>query len=820
MDKIDPSVITKERKKTSNEFTKFKSAIAKLLGHPSSLYNTIVPVNDVEKMERFRRGLEYFRKMYVPVSVTGTTGVTGSTIVKAKIHSALRLAAPHLVDVNLAIIKLTEMDVKPLTDGNARTLNAETKVGLVLRDLVVLPGASPCFSITIDHFVSDELPMSANLFLSRYDPVQRAEELGHTEQVSKRTPEMIESKSPLPKFDSMRTLKLEQYAAGIEQSKEIVKQVQARDGKYSYIIQENIGTVCFADILLRLNRFSVKDQLRMGLDLSDADKLEKKFGDLMDMSFSSGTVLSILVQIIHTLHVARDECGFVHYDLHAGNVMVKRIHNPLVANSVWAFKLPKSAKMINVDGMFVQRRVKSVVRRVDGNNPFEVVDIDVLPSNENWILIPPEKHQGLLVKIIDFGRSRVDQWWQGPNADSEKRYISCNNAAHDFVPLKPENVDYFRDLRTLAWTIILANNMPDLTDHDDKMLFDLLLQIIDLERLVYTIKQVQYVLLNASREVADTNPPINKDFLAYSGYEVPPTSQEIIQNDILSSRFIDNLNKEPQILFARHFEAIFITNETNKMTGWRFYENLMWHCHYPTERHLVDYKIGVNVMEYFASLCASKDVTVMALDLSKCEEKVRKVLLNGGTRYMGVLSSEQPYVTSATAQFAPSKAVIWDVTCRVCRSPLLAASKPFCSQICEKIYLGKYPIYSAMNILYDAMFYDVNGKRTSAISQDVRSDVGADSCSSSKCASCVGGRLVGGRRRCSSTVAKSVGDEIDARLTLPFCSICAKVLTDTTHRCPMCDFLVCCTEAELVASMPLHKLICPAFHFAILSPAS
>ena len=714
-----------------------------------------------EVKEKVRKAFVQFRQTY-PINVMITPTIN------ARINLALRLASLHLIYNDMATVRLTA--ALPRAPINTKALTKEVNIGLVLRDSVLLTGASPCFCTVVDAFVS-------SINCTQLNNVELKKILQSSEQLANDSLEFV-----IPDmFGGLKRtfLTMQRNIADLVHETAINASdlvIPDGEGRFSYVVQENCGIVSLSDAIERFKRPSVKCDT-----MPDKNEMMIKYADCADVEFDSNVILSILLQVIHALCTARDACGFVHCDLTSSKVMLKRVCNPIVARSTWAFKLPEKTKMVDDQGAFVKRAAHPSDRY-----PFVVVDVNNGLPDEGWLLIPPEMHKGLLAKITQFDRSRVDMWWKGP--DDPSRYISY---------VAPSKANYAQDPRLLAASIAAAESLHLGETGSDKLLADLLLDMINTKQVALTMQKVSDAL---TRD--DDNAWFSKHNMIETGYVIGDDQRKI-------ATFVNDLLLDPSIIFREKFIKKY-GNDYDLL-----YYNLQWHMRTPLATHAEDCRLWSNAITYCNSRGKNtRNVTIMALDLSNCEDSVRQAMLGS-----------KPHVLSAMTLFEPSQSVIWQVNCRVCRTSLVSQHMPFCSNFCHDIYAGKHKIYATLNVLYDHMFYGIHGEHIRLHPENV-SRVSGDcsTCTVHTCHACpnkkkklpVASTLVEIGGECSAAIGKCVDDADDIRILADpvfVCSLCAKPTSDTSNRCQMCNLLVCCTENELASAIPSHELICPGRWF-------
>ena len=810
---IDPSVLHVERQEAYSEFAETNSKIAKTMGHHTSLYNTAVDLSTDESKRRVREALQYFRQKYTLVSATSGIGITESMIIKTQINSALRASALKMLYNNIALIKHTEIDPSPLKESCAPRLNSETKVGFVLRDTVVVPGSSPCFCITIDYFTGDPLDSIANLAtplpqtFSDTDEQSRSKEYALTKDISTSSPLLTPADIMHIDGQKQRQFKQDQYAAIIDTSKDIQDYREHIADDFAYIIQENVGSLHVGDAMERFEQRSVDELEALGKDPSTSAKLlkwiamnlpelKKTFADYTDIVFDSGLMLSIMLQIIHALAVARDQCGYVHYDLHTDNVMLKRIRNPYVAKSAWAFKFPRLCKKINDDGTFVHKEKKEGARF----NPFVLQEVQSTFPSDDWIVIPPDKHKGLLVKIIDFGRSRVDRWWKGKQADVSERYTNNPYSMSNQIPRDPRQVNYGYDLRVFAWHLI-SEDVKFKDTAECNMLKDLLFDCIDVPQLITDMQST------CQDRYYQMDPEIYNDVQSKFTQQYAADLQndrDILMYANMHDKYGDSYGHVP----ARYLNA---------------FNNGNWFVRCPYSKDWNVRTVGANVAHYFRGLCktATDNITIMALDVSMCHAKVQQTILSCNGKYKKNPIRNFP---SLASRIFPAEDVLWCNACMVCRDKLVGPG-PCCSTICERIYSGSCQVYTPLSILYEPLFYTATGQHMPIVSSTASKNVVCDcstsiACHCSKCiSSYIGASHYGDKRihsyhTCQLPATVSSEELCHVHASDTVCSVCSKSANESAV-CQYCKMYVSCTNCDI--EMAAHELICPARWFTGLS---
>ena len=320
---------------------------------------------------------------------------------RASMSSALAKMAPMALNRRLAIIKCIPISPDARSEDCAPFVSGEIAVGNVLRTAVAASCASPGFAIGIDWAVGprdalpdvrpvvDALPQISSARLRAWEAKNAA--LAEAAEACAREQSCI-----APRDDGRASAaRAQQAILEVERTRSIGssgREIAA--GDVAYIVEEDAGSNSMDDAIAAI-----------GGTISSGSCA----GTLVDVPF----VESLMLQVRHALDVAWELCGFVHYDLHGGNVRLKKINNPAVANSVWAFRAATRRKRVGRDGSFVLRGEGPGPHPEERDMPFELCDRDdgtEYPDGE-WILVPPAVHRGVVAKIIDFGRSRVDRWW-------------------------------------------------------------------------------------------------------------------------------------------------------------------------------------------------------------------------------------------------------------------------------------------------------------------------------------------------------------------------------------------------------------------------
>ena len=758
---------------------------------------------------------------------------------KASVNCGMRTIVPQLLDSDMLITKFVPdtfysaaLDTFPSND---------VKIAFLLRDNVVLPGASPCFTILVDTFLGKAAaPEKQQRFVSLIQNQMTREDKDMFAEANAR---LLTDTRPL------------------------------QPDMYTYNIQENTTTRTLADVLPELA--TAKENMM----------LEEH-------------VLAILYQVIHAMENAREECGLVHYNLIPQNIHLKPVRNPAVRYSIWAFHLLEEAKKVfngrfDLDNFMIDGSptTEKVVRFPPGSDGAQVQR-----KYPNWALIPASHHRGRLVKIEGFGRSRAIRWWMPSSRDgSEKRrdrYIWNPTLASLGVPSDPESVDYAYDLRLLAWKILNEYEIADTGSQAHDILLNLLYNMLDVPRLVNDIRK---------HEDVDTR---IMDEAALECQLVP--RQAVLQYANLVEKDRRNL------CFSYCFKHI--DGSVNGQNAFR--EQLASVCELiprflrvrdiiiqfdPFDRsyhgELLDYwrQSANEFMEgAFDTHQLYGVVTIMALDVSKCNVDVRQILSAGGTNSASsslVTASLFPSLSPTARTTAMLDAI--HGTCKVCktmddtllRDELCDSAGPIGS-ICQNVYRGVFLVYDAFNVLYESLFYTPSGHhRVGAstnrnngvlgpVSESISGAVSAaqcDHCAQPHCNVCskrcgnIGGKggRGGGRnvmlhhgssgarvsRWCGAScdVVSAIGaslEEIGGECGAPVgaaeqiahgigadlsghaecgvvntdvivCAVHGSVIHWTTKleldalTCPMCKVYACCNADELAVAMRCHEIVCP-----------
>lgn len=109
------------------------------------------------------------------------------------------------------------------------------------------------------------------------------------------------------------------------------------------------------------------------------ERAELSFEDFIKTGATPRQILAQLIMTLHALESFWEFYGGVHYDLHLGNLMLRRARPVMLADSVWTFERPAGTSA----------------------------------SGSQLLRIVPADHGGFLPSIIDYGRTRIQVPFRG-----------------------------------------------------------------------------------------------------------------------------------------------------------------------------------------------------------------------------------------------------------------------------------------------------------------------------------------------------------------------------------------------------------------------